>query len=452
MADLTEVYSALQKADAAGDTAGAKQLADYIRSQTVSTGDSSKAPVSQPSGWDQFLRKTALGGRAIGEGVMSTLSLPNTISTLTGNLMARGINAVAGSNIPMEQPWIAGMHNAMTSAGAPAPETPGENFGYAATQGVAGALTGAGALGGLIGSGTSVPNMIRAGTSGLTGSTAAEGARQGGLPGWAQFGAGLIGGSVPALVEGGANVIGNMARPFTSKGQEQIAANMVAGQASDPVAAAQNMRNAPTFVPGSEPTTGEVANDMGLIRLQKALANNNPVPFAENASRQNAARQDYLTGMAGTEKDLNAAVSARDSQANALYGAARQSGANSGPLNIGSLIDRPAIKSALDGAKATAANFGETVDETNPVSLLHWAKMNLDGKISSAVRAGDNTEVAALSSAKDALLKNIESISPEYAAGTSTTPLRMKDPGLILTSLQSLRRCAKTFNGHSRFS
>jgi hypothetical protein len=32
-ADLTEVYAALQKADAAGDTAGAKQLADYIRSQ-----------------------------------------------------------------------------------------------------------------------------------------------------------------------------------------------------------------------------------------------------------------------------------------------------------------------------------------------------------------------------------------------------------------------------------
>jgi hypothetical protein len=35
MADLTEAYAALQKADAAGDTAGAKQLADYIRSQSA---------------------------------------------------------------------------------------------------------------------------------------------------------------------------------------------------------------------------------------------------------------------------------------------------------------------------------------------------------------------------------------------------------------------------------
>lgn len=35
MADLTDVYAALQKADAAGDTAGAKQLADYIRTQST---------------------------------------------------------------------------------------------------------------------------------------------------------------------------------------------------------------------------------------------------------------------------------------------------------------------------------------------------------------------------------------------------------------------------------
>ena len=35
MTDLTEAYSALQKADAAGDVEGAKQLASYIRSQSV---------------------------------------------------------------------------------------------------------------------------------------------------------------------------------------------------------------------------------------------------------------------------------------------------------------------------------------------------------------------------------------------------------------------------------
>src|SRR5713101_3556109 len=33
MSDLSPIYAALQKADAAGDAVGAKQLADYIRSQ-----------------------------------------------------------------------------------------------------------------------------------------------------------------------------------------------------------------------------------------------------------------------------------------------------------------------------------------------------------------------------------------------------------------------------------
>jgi len=56
MADLTEVYAALQKADAAGDTAGAKQLADYIRAQSAPKygnnnvmADGSRVPVGTPA-------------------------------------------------------------------------------------------------------------------------------------------------------------------------------------------------------------------------------------------------------------------------------------------------------------------------------------------------------------------------------------------------------------------
>ena len=48
MADLTEVYAALQKADAAGDTAGAKQLADYIRAQPTSASSPQQAPQQSP--------------------------------------------------------------------------------------------------------------------------------------------------------------------------------------------------------------------------------------------------------------------------------------------------------------------------------------------------------------------------------------------------------------------
>jgi hypothetical protein len=44
MVDLTDVYAALQKADAAGDTEGAKKLADYIRSQTATPTEAAPAP------------------------------------------------------------------------------------------------------------------------------------------------------------------------------------------------------------------------------------------------------------------------------------------------------------------------------------------------------------------------------------------------------------------------
>lgn len=46
MANLDAAYAALQKADAAGDTAGAKQLADYIRTQQQDTTASKPAPSS----------------------------------------------------------------------------------------------------------------------------------------------------------------------------------------------------------------------------------------------------------------------------------------------------------------------------------------------------------------------------------------------------------------------
>lgn len=47
MTEMTDVYAALQKADAAGDTAGAKQLADYIR--TSNPTETPAAPAAQPS-------------------------------------------------------------------------------------------------------------------------------------------------------------------------------------------------------------------------------------------------------------------------------------------------------------------------------------------------------------------------------------------------------------------
>ena len=85
-----------------------------------------------------------------------------------------------------------------------------------------------------------------------------------------------------------------------------------------------------------------------------------------------------------------------------------------GGLDIGDLLKRPALRSAISSARTTASDFGQSVDNNNPVSLLHWAKKTLDGQIGEAARAGNNIKLASLKSAQKALLNRIEDISPSY--------------------------------------
>ena len=62
---------------------------------------SAVSQAAQPNTDSDLLSKIALGGRAVGEGVIDTLALPNTISTAVGNLMRRGSNAILGTHLPM---------------------------------------------------------------------------------------------------------------------------------------------------------------------------------------------------------------------------------------------------------------------------------------------------------------------------------------------------------------
>lgn len=78
MADLTEVYAALQKADAAGDTEGAKQLADYIRTQgaapAASTATASVARPEAPLTFSDYLKN--FGSAAVRPIVKAATALP----------------------------------------------------------------------------------------------------------------------------------------------------------------------------------------------------------------------------------------------------------------------------------------------------------------------------------------------------------------------------------------
>lgn len=70
MPDLTEVYAALQKADAAGDAAGAKQLADYIRAQPATPAASS--PTREPFGVADYAAAVPETALQVGSGLIAT--------------------------------------------------------------------------------------------------------------------------------------------------------------------------------------------------------------------------------------------------------------------------------------------------------------------------------------------------------------------------------------------
>ena len=90
MADLEPVYAALQKADAAGDAASAKQLADYIRSQTAPT------PVRS---FDAINGEMVPTGSAYAKAAQSPIARadPNSISPVESEIGAIASNALSGA-------------------------------------------------------------------------------------------------------------------------------------------------------------------------------------------------------------------------------------------------------------------------------------------------------------------------------------------------------------------
>jgi hypothetical protein len=319
-----------------------------------------------------LLRRIALSGRDIGEGVADTFALPHDLGILMQNGMRAASNKLFGTNLQPQPTFSQNFSRALTDLGAPVPATPGEQMGSAITRGVSGALTGGGVFGLASPSFTTAPNVIRAGTAGLTGSAASEGARQMGAPAWGQFAAGLAGGLTPAALEGSARLIGNGAislgssivRPLTRSGQEQMAANILSRQATDPQAAAANLANAQDLVPGSLRTSGEASQDPGLLALEKGIRAKNPGAFGERISQQNTARQAALTTLGGTPADIQAAQAARTAATDPLRAAALGN-------PVGGTIGAPTsiVQDTIDGLLASPSGARESVSKT-----LQWAR------------------------------------------------------------------------------
>ena len=104
-----------------------------------------------------------------------------------------------------------------------------------------------------------------------SGSVAAEAARQSGLPGWAQLGAGLVGGVAPWGAGRMASATKEaVANHFTNAGAERLAAHQLTSSALDPQLAIQNIDRTGPMISGASPTLAEASLDPGLAGFQRS--------------------------------------------------------------------------------------------------------------------------------------------------------------------------------------
>jgi hypothetical protein len=336
---------------------------------------SSASNPAQPEAPTDIGRQVALGGRAVGEGVLGSLAsladsfgkfgtgqnVTDAVTTrMTGKtplqLQIGDFNSRFGTKIPEAATISDLLSQLLTKAGAPTPNTPGEQLASAGIRGASGALA--------TGGGNTVPNLIRAGISGTTGGLSSEYARQQGAGPVGQFVAGLAGGLAPGAIEEtarlGVRTAQNVVAPLTQSGQQRIAGQVLANQATNPQAAAANLDTAAPIVPGSARTAGEASQDLGVLALEKGLRSRNAPDFGQRISEQNVARQTELADIAGTPQQLATAKTARDVATGPMRDQA---------LGAGGTADVAPVHATIDSILQSPAGQRETVSKS-----VQWAK------------------------------------------------------------------------------
>jgi hypothetical protein len=374
MADLTEVYAALQKADAAGDTEGAKKLADYIRSQSATpeavTAPSTKnsvPPVTTSEGmpaprsaFEAILRHTSPAYMAV-----NNQFAPDYLSQAA---------AAAGRGLLKNWGTLGGLGDIVNKPSA-TPGAPPEGAGFPATSqeveqaaGLQKTPEGYGQyefLGGLLG-----PGIISQGLG-----LAARGGRA------------------------GVEFLNNLRNV-----KNATYVNAAEGRGPEIINALRSADN--TIVPGSLPTAGQAAVDVSGTQfpsLQKAAEKVLPTQYLERADVQKAARLAQLREVGGTPEELRAAETARANAAEPLYTEAR---AQPGPVNTQPVLDvinkaiteNPGNTALVREMSRIKSNMGDMANSGDLASVLDDVK--------AALKSEDNKFITgALTNVKDKLVE-----------------------------------------------
>lgn len=232
------------------------------------------------------------------------------------------------------------------------------------------AAAGEGAASASVGGGAAIPNTVRSVVAGTTGALSSQAAKESGAGPATQMAAGLLGGLAPGGIEEvtrqAARVGPAVIRPLTQRGQEQIAADIIGGQAINPTKAAANLRNAQEVVPGSQRTTGEASKDIGLLALEKGVRGRATQEFGQRLSEQNAARQDLLSQTAGTPQDVGRMTADRGTVTTQMRDAAF--------ANKAQAVSTP-VTAHIDSVLASPVGKRDV-----PAAALKWARAKIDGE------------------------------------------------------------------------
>lgn len=255
-------------------------------------------------------------------------------------------------------------------------------------------------------------------------------------------GAGLGSGVPLASKAGGALAKGvwNVAQPVIQPGKFVGQGFARAMSPQDAAMVAANIRNAPVYTPGYQPTTAQLGGSNFLVQTEKAAANSFPsvkTALVDRSVQNNATLWDALHSVAGTQDDLNNAIAARSTTTNPLYNIAKQQNIPVDQPMTG-LMQRPAMQSAIKRAQTLADNneagpIFQTTRVPNNMGGSATTSQTLTGNGAQAVKEAldamllpENTqklsskEIGALQDTRNAYMAWLEGHSPAFTQARQT--------------------------------
>ena len=279
MSDMSEVYDALRKANAAGDLQSVAALIEYINSQGTTAYDILGDTTPKRSMPDEITRQAGLATRPM---VQSAMTLGGLVPMVVDPLVNL-FNLATGTRLPTSTQ--AAQYN-INRMGFPQPETAQERV----VQDVASAGYGTGGVARVAGAvAPRLPGMLSEAAkffaqspqaqsaAAVSAATAGGALREGGANPYAQMGGAVLAGMVapggPTLstTQRALSVPGGLVKPFTQEGREVIVGNVLNRLATNPEQAMRNMAESAPLVPGVRPTAAGTARDPGLAGAETPL-------------------------------------------------------------------------------------------------------------------------------------------------------------------------------------